>query len=166
MRQTAGVNRTQNTPIEPHDRLCPKRKTPRQNRIAAQAGPRAHCPRAGLYPAGTNISPARNSRTYNDRPTRRRVSAEQRLIRKTAFPSMRESRFDVPFLKRGGGLCPCELASLRVCTMRAYALRRLSINPIAANGYISPRRHSGTNGDLTGSDLWPVKSCDRTNAPI
>ena len=90
-----------------------------------------------------------------------RVSADKRpTTQKTAFPSMWESRFDVPFLKRGGGLCPCELASLR-----AYALRRLSINPIAANGHISPRRHSGTDGDPPDSDLWSGGSCDRTIAP-
>ena len=32
-------------------------------------------------------------------------------------------------------------------------------------GADSPRRHPGTIGDLTGSNLWPGRSCGRTIAP-
>ena len=59
---TAGVGQSQNTAIEPHDRCEPIAKRGNRTTRAAQNSPRAHYPRAGLYPADCNISPARHSR--------------------------------------------------------------------------------------------------------
>ena len=80
--------------------------------------PRAQTPVPGLNPAGTSISPAHNSPSYDNPPPPCRASADKR-------PGAAAGEYTVP---------PARAS--------AFKLNRLR-----------------TIEDLTGSDLWPVKSC-------
>ena len=50
-----------------------------------------------------------------------------------------------------------------------YAAPTLGVPPSSKHALsiepLTPRRHSGIIGDLTGSNLWPVKSCCMNTAP-
>ena len=131
--------------------------------------PRAQTPVPGLNPAGTSISPAHNSPSYDNPPPPCRASADKRPGAAAGEYTALSARTNVPARRlentqsrqRGqtslGAAAGEYTARQRGQTSLGAAAGEYTALSARTNAF-KPNRLR-TIEDLTGSDLWPVKSC-------